>query len=170
MRLLGIDPGLRHTGWGIIDVDGNRLIHVANGVIDPPATAPMAERLKFIFDGLNGVLAGHEPSQAAVEETFVNKNPDTTLKLGLARGAALLAPAIAGLDVHEYATRLVKKSVVGTGRADKGQVGMMVAMLLPGAAIAGEDAADALAVAICHAHHAATRSRVDSRQVEGVSA
>jgi crossover junction endodeoxyribonuclease RuvC len=170
MRLLGIDPGLRHTGWGIIDVDGNRLIHVANGVIDPPAAAAMAERLKFIFDGLKAVLAGHEPSEAAVEETFVNKNPDTTLKLGLARGAALLAPAIAGLAVHEYATRLVKKSVVGTGRADKGQVGMMVAMLLPGAAIAGEDAADALAVAICHAHHAATRSRVDGRQVEGIPA
>jgi crossover junction endodeoxyribonuclease RuvC len=170
MRLLGIDPGLRHTGWGIIDVDGNRLTHVANGVIDPPATAAMAERLKFIFDGLHGVLAGYGPSQAAVEETFVNKNPDTTLKLGLARGAALLAPAIAGLDVHEYATRLVKKSVVGTGRADKGQVAMMVAMLLPGASIAGEDAADALAVAICHAHHAATSSRVADRRVEELSA
>jgi crossover junction endodeoxyribonuclease RuvC len=170
MRLLGIDPGLRHTGWGIIDVDGNRLSHVANGMIDPPAAAVMAVRLKFIFDGLNEVLAGYGPSQAAVEETFVNKNPDTTLKLGLARGAALLAPAIAGLDVHEYATRLVKKSVVGTGRADKGQVAMMVAMLLPGASIAGEDAADALAVAICHAHHAATSARVADRRVGELSA
>jgi crossover junction endodeoxyribonuclease RuvC len=170
MRLLGIDPGLRHTGWGIIDVDGNRLSHVANGVIDPPVTAAMAIRLKFIFDGLNDVLAGHAPAEAAVEETFVNKNPDTTLKLGLARGAALLAPAIAGLRVHEYATRLVKKSVVGTGRADKGQIGMMVAMLLPGAAIAGEDAADALAVAICHAHHAATKTRQADRRVEEVRA
>ena len=170
MRLLGIDPGLRHTGWGIIDVDGNRLSHVANGVIDPPVTSSMANRLKFIFGALNEVLAEHRPATAAVEETFVNKNPDTTLKLGLARGAALLAPALAGLEVHEYATRLVKKSVVGTGRADKGQVGMMVAVLLPGVAVAGEDAADALAVAICHAHHAATRSRVTGVPVEELSA
>ncbi len=170
MRLLGIDPGLLHTGWGVIDVDGNRLSHVANGVIDPPAKAEMADRLKFIFDGLNTVLDQHQPSVAAVEETFVNKNPDTTLKLGLARGAALLAPAVAGIEVHEYATRLVKKSVVGTGRADKGQVGMMVAVLLPGAKVAGEDAADALAVAICHAHHAATRSRVVAGSPEELSA
>lgn len=164
MRLLGIDPGLLHTGWGIIDVDGNRLSHVANGTIDPPAKAPMAERLKFILEGLNAVLADHHPDEAAVEETFVNKNPDTTLKLGLARGAALLAPALAGLPVHEYATRLVKKSVVGTGRADKGQVGMMMSVLLPGAKIAGEDAADALAVAICHAHHASTKASWQKHQ------
>jgi crossover junction endodeoxyribonuclease RuvC len=160
MRLLGIDPGLLHTGWGVIEVDGNRLSHVANGIIHPPAGAAMAERLKVILDGLAEVLEHHRPDAAAVEETFVNKNPDTTLKLGLARGAALLAPAIAGIEVHEYATRLVKKSVVGTGRADKGQVGMMVAVLLPGAKVAGEDAADALAVALCHAHHAATASKV----------
>ena len=167
MRLLGIDPGLLHTGWGIIEVDGNRLSHVANGVIDPPPGAAMAERLTAIFEGLNAVLARHGPTTAALEETFVNKNPETTLKLGLARGAALLAPALAGLEVHEYATRLVKKSVVGTGRADKGQVGMMVQVLLPGVAIAGEDAADALAVAICHAHHAATAARQSGRAVAG---
>jgi len=170
MRLLGIDPGLLHTGWGIIAVDGNRLTHVANGVIDPPRGAPMAERLTAIFEGLTAVLDRHCPTAAAVEETFVNKNADTTLKLGLARGAALLAPALAGLEVHEYATRLVKKSVVGTGRADKGQVGMMVHVLLPGAAIASEDAADALAVAICHAHHAATATRQAARAVAGLTA
>ena len=164
MRLLGIDPGLLHTGWGVIDVDGNRLSHVANGTIDPPRDGSMADRLRFIFEGLNDVLAAHGPHEAAVEETFVNKNPDSTLKLGLARGAALLAPALAGLPVHEYATRLVKKSVVGTGKADKGQVGMMISVLLPGAAVAGEDAADALAVAICHAHHAATANAVGSRR------
>ena len=164
MRLLGIDPGLLHTGWGVIDVDGNRLSHVANGTIGPPRDGTMADRLRFIYEGLNTVLADYGPREAAVEETFVNKNPDTTVKLGLARGAALLAPALAGLTVHEYATRLVKKSIVGTGKADKGQVGMMISVLLPGAAIAGEDAADALAVAICHAHHAATAGVMDQRR------
>jgi crossover junction endodeoxyribonuclease RuvC len=156
MRVLGIDPGLQHTGWGVIDIDGNALRHVAHGVISPAPSLPMAERLTIIFDGVQAVLAAQQPDEAAIEETFVNRNPDSTLKLGLARGAALVAAASTGLPVAEYAARLVKKSVVGTGKADKTQIAAMIAVLLPSARVANADAADALAVAICHAHHAAT--------------
>lgn len=157
MRLLGLDPGLRHTGWGVIDAADNRLRHVANGVVHSDGDLPMAERLLQICDGLIRVIGEFRPAEAAVEETFVNKNPVSTLKLGHARGAVLLAPARAGIPVTEYSANLIKKSVVGTGHAGKQQVAMMVSVLLPGCSFASADAADALAVAICHAHHAATR-------------
>jgi crossover junction endodeoxyribonuclease RuvC len=157
MRLLGLDPGLRHTGWGVIDADGNRLRHVADGVVHSHDGRALAERLVELFRGLNSVLDRFAPAAAAVEETFVNKNPASTLKLGVARGVVLLVPAERGIPVHEYSANLIKKSVVGAGHADKAQVQMMVRRLLPGCEIASPDAADALAVAICHAHHAATR-------------
>jgi crossover junction endodeoxyribonuclease RuvC len=156
MRLIGLDPGLRHTGWGVIDVAGNRLRHVADGVVHTHKDLSLAERLVELFRQLNAVLDRFAPEAAAVEETFVNKNPSSTLRLGMARGVVLLAPAERGMPVFEYATNLVKKSVVGVGHADKTQVQMMVRRLLPGA-VADEDASDALAVAICHAHHAATQ-------------
>jgi len=161
MRLIGLDPGLRLTGWGVIDVDGNRLRHVAHGVIKVAADRSLAERLCELFDGIAAVIAAQQPAEAAVEETFVNVNPGSTLKLGQARGVVLLAPARAGLPVYEYATNLVKKSVVGAGHADKRQIAMMVGRLLPGVE-ARDDAADALAVAICHAHHRATAKRVEA--------
>lgn len=157
-RILGIDPGLRHTGWGVIDVAGNRLTHVANGRVSADDKAAMAERLAQIFDGLAHVIAEWTPDAAAIEETFVNQNPASTLKLGQARGAAMLAPAKAGLPVAEYAANAIKKAVVGAGHADKAQIQMMVGRLLPGVKFAGTDAADALAVAICHAHHAQSRA------------
>ena len=156
MRLIGLDPGLRHTGWGVIDAAGNRLSHVADGVVHSRDGRPLAERLVDLFRQLNDILAAYEPAAAAVEETFVNKNPASTLKLGVARGVVLLAPAERGIAVSEYSANLVKKSVVGAGHADKQQVEMMVRRLLPGAALDSADAADALAVAICHAHHAST--------------
>jgi crossover junction endodeoxyribonuclease RuvC len=159
MRLLGLDPGLRHTGWGVIEAAGNRLRHVADGAVHSSDKRPLAERLVELHDGLARIIAEFRPDEAAVEETFVNKNPTSTLKLGLARGVALLVPALAGLAVHEYPANLVKKSVVGAGHAAKEQVQMMVRRLLPGAMIGSPDAADALAVAICHAHHAATHRR-----------
>ena len=156
MRVLGLDPGLRHTGWGVIDVDGNRLTHVADGVASAPTDLPMGERLVALFRQLGEVLERFHPDEAAVEETFVNRNAASTLKLGLARGVVLLAPAERGVPVSEYSTNLVKKSVVGAGHAEKGQVQLMVRHLLPGCAVVKADAADALAVAICHAHHAGT--------------
>lgn len=161
MRLIGLDPGLRVTGWGVIDVDGNRLRHVAHGVVKVPGDRSLAERLSDLFDGVSAVIDGQLPTEAAVEETFVNINPESTLKLGQARGVVLLAPARAGLPVFEYAARLVKKSVTGAGHADKRQIAMMVGRLLPGVD-ATADAADALAVAICHAHHRATARRVEA--------
>jgi len=161
MRLIGLDPGLRLTGWGVIDVEGNRLRHVAHGVIKVAGERPLAERLCELFDGVAAVVAAQQPAEAAVEETFVNVNPGSTLKLGQARGVVLLAPARAGLPVFEYAANLVKKSVVGVGHADKRQIAMMVGRLLPGVE-ATADAADALAVAICHAHHRATAKRVEA--------
>jgi crossover junction endodeoxyribonuclease RuvC len=157
MRLLGLDPGLRHTGWGVIEVTGNRLTHVADGVVHSDGKQSLAERLVALYRQLNEILERYRPDEAAVEETFVNKNASSTLKLGLARGVVLLAPAERGIPVAEYSTNLIKKSVVGAGHADKAQVQMMVRRLLPGCAIASPDAADALAVAICHAHHAATK-------------
>lgn len=156
MRVVGLDPGLRHTGWGVIDVSGNRLSHVADGVADAPLGLPLADRLVALFRQVTAVLDEFAPDEAAVEESFVNKNPASTLKLGVARGVVLLAPAERGLPVAEYSTNLVKKSVVGAGHAEKAQVQLMVRRLLPGCAIATADAADALAVAICHAHHAGT--------------
>ena len=167
MRLLGLDPGLRNTGWGIIDAEGNHLKHVAQGVLKPVDDASLAIRLGELYRLLGEVLDRYHPDIAAVEETFVNKNPGSTLRLGMARGVVLLAPAARGIPVFEYATNLVKKSVVGVGHADKAQVQMMVKRLLPGAA-SGADACDALAVAICHAHHATTKAalaRARSSQV-----
>jgi crossover junction endodeoxyribonuclease RuvC len=159
MRILGLDPGLRHTGWGIIDVAGNRLTHVADGVAHAAVDQPLASRLSALFRQILAVLEQFRPDEAAVEETFVNKNAASTLKLGVARGVVLLAPAERGLPVAEYSANMVKKSVVGAGHAEKEQVQMMVRRLLPGCAIAEPDAADALAVAICHAHHAGTVRR-----------
>src|ERR1700731_1367365 len=156
MRVLGLDPGLRHTGWGGIDVAGNRLIHVADGVAHAATDRPLAMRLVSLFRQITEVLERFQPDEAAVEETFVNRNPASTLKLGVARGVVLLAPAERGLPVAEYSANLVKKAVVGAGPAGKEQVQMMVRRLLPVCAIATADAADALAVAICHAHHAGT--------------
>ena len=161
MRLIGFDPGLRLTGWGVIDVEGNRLRHVAHGVVKVPADRSLAERLNLLFDGVAAVVVAHAPQEAAVEETFVNVNPGSTLKLGQARGVVMVVPARAGLQVFEYAANLVKKSVVGAGHADKHQIAMMVGRLLPGVE-ATADAADALAVAICHAHHRATAKRIEA--------
>ena len=157
MRVLGLDPGLRHTGWGVIDVAGNRLSHVADGVVHAPVDLALAERLVGLFRQLTDVLERFRPDEAAVEESFVNKNAASTLKLGVARGVVLLAPAERGLPVAEYSANMIKKAVVGVGHAEKAQVQLMVRRLLPGCAIAEADAADALAVAICHAHHAATQ-------------
>jgi crossover junction endodeoxyribonuclease RuvC len=159
LRILGLDPGLRKTGWGVIRVEGNRLSHLGHGVIAPDEKAPFAERLLALFDGISAVVADWTPDEAAVEETFMNNNAASALKLGHARAAALLAPAKAGLPVAEYAARVVKKSVVGTGAADKDQVAFMIARILPGSAVATADAADALAVAVAHAH-ARTRGRL----------
>lgn len=162
MRVLGIDPGLENTGWGIIESQGSRLSFVAAGVVKTKPSTPMAQRLLLIDEGLGKVLDEWKPETAAVEETFVNMNAASSLKLGQARGIALLVPARYGLDVAEYSTNLIKKSVVGTGHAAKGQIGMMVKMLLPGAGELSPDAADALAVAICHAHHAQSAQTIQS--------
>lgn len=160
MILLGLDPGLGTTGWGLIRAEGNRLSHIANGQIKTDAKAPLPQRLAHLDAMLAALIADHAPQGAAVEQVFVNSNPQSTLKLAHARGVAIAAAARAGLDVGEYAPRLVKKAVVGTGTADKVQVHAMIARLLPGAKIAGADAADALAVAICHAHHLASARRM----------
>ncbi|MGO9817036.1 MAG: crossover junction endodeoxyribonuclease RuvC [Acidocella sp.] len=156
MRLLGIDPGLRFTGWGVLEAEGNRLRHVADGVIATESVDDVPSRLKMLDDALAEILARYAPAEAAVEETYVNRNGAATLKLGYARGVALLAPARVGIPVFEYGAKTVKMAVVGTGSADKEQVGLMVRRLLPGAAQKRADAADALAVAICHAHHRAS--------------
>ena len=156
MVILGLDPGLGTTGWGLIRAEGNRLSHIANGQLKTKSAAPLPERLADLAAQLETLLAQHRPEAAAVEEVFVNKNPQSTLKLGQARGVALMIAARSGIAVGEYAPSLVKKAVVGTGRAEKPQVHAMVARLLPGAQIGGPDAADALAVAITHAHHLAS--------------
>ncbi len=163
MILLGLDPGLGTTGWGIIVAEGNRLSHVANGQIRTASTAPLPDRLLELDRALTDLILAHHPGGAAVEEVFVNANPQSTLKLGQARGVVLLGAARAGVAVGEYAARLVKKSVVGVGNASKDQVHAMVSRLLPGAVIAGPDAADALAVAITHAHHMASARRITGR-------
>ena len=157
IRIVGIDPGLRRTGWGIIESDGVRLSYVASGLITSDAEADLAYRLRELFEGITGVLVSFKPSEAAVEETFVNENPRATLKLGQARGMALLAPAMKGLKVAEYPPNLVKKTVVGAGHADKKQIQVMVGFLLPKAKFDSADEADALAIAICHANHRGIR-------------
>ena len=162
LRLLGIDPGLRFTGWGVIDVWDNRLKFVADGVVTTDAKMALADRLSVLYSGLGDVIDHYKPAEAAVEETFVNKNAVSTLKLGQARGVALLAPARAGIVVAEYLPNLVKKTVVGTGHASKEQIQMMVRTLLPGSTFKQADAADALAVAICHAHHRETAMRIEA--------
>ena len=159
MRIVGIDPGLRRTGWGMIDVDGNRLQHVANGVVGSSADGEFAQRLRQLFDGITGILERFRPVEAAVEETFVNRNPASTLKLGQARGVVLLAPALKEMKVAEYPANLVKKSVVGVGHAGKQQIHLMVKTLLGGVDVKSSDAADARAVAICHTHYRSTRQR-----------
>jgi crossover junction endodeoxyribonuclease RuvC len=160
VKILGLDPGLGTTGWGLIQAEGNRLRHIANGQIKTDASAPLPQRLSALADRLETVLAEHRPDAAAVEEVFVNANPQSTLKLGQARGVVIMIGARAGLEVGEYAARLVKKAVVGVGNAEKAQVHAMVARLLPGVKIAGPDAADALAVAITHAHLLASKRRI----------
>jgi crossover junction endodeoxyribonuclease RuvC len=159
-RLLGLDPGLQRTGWGVLDVQGNALRFLAAGVVATTTADDLASRLDALYRGLSAVIERHRPAAAAVEETVINRNAGSSLKLGQARGVALLAAAHAGLPVTEYAAKTVKRAVVGTGGADKRQVAMMVRTLLPGSGLIGGDAADALAVALCHAHYQATRSRV----------
>jgi crossover junction endodeoxyribonuclease RuvC len=159
MRILGLDPGLGTTGWGVIEAEGNRLVHIANGQIKTDSGTPLPRRLSALADQLEALLADHAPAAAAVEEVFVNQNPQSALKLGQARGVVLMCAARGGIEVGEYAPRLVKKAVVGTGAAEKAQIHAMVSRLLPGVKIVGPDAADALAVAITHAHHLATARR-----------
>ncbi|MCP4394818.1 MAG: crossover junction endodeoxyribonuclease RuvC [Alphaproteobacteria bacterium] len=151
-RLLGLDPGLRNTGWGIIESEGNRLKYVADGTVHSTADLSLAERLTELYMGISDIIEDYSPHEAAVEETFVNKNPVSTLKLGQARGVILLAPSIAGLPVAEYSANKIKKSVTGAGHANKNQINMMVQTLLGGCKPSSKDSADALAVAICHAH------------------
>ncbi len=168
VRILGLDPGLRRTGWGVITIEGARLAHVAHGVIAPKDSLPFSERLLVLFEAISALVAEHSPDEAAVEETFMNNNAASALKLGHARAMALVAPARAGLPVAEYAATVVKKAVVGTGGADKDQVAFMIARLLPAAGGVTADAADALAVAIAHAHARTARSlaaRAPSRKV-----
>lgn len=162
MLVVGLDPGLRRTGWGVIEVSGGRLSHVAHGFVASDAALGLAERLRQLYEGLLDVLNAQRPSEAAVEETFVNKNPTSTLKLGQARGVALCAAAVAGVSVSEYPPNLIKKSIVGTGHAQKQQIELMVRRLLPTARDLGPDAADALAAAICHAHFRQTQSRLEA--------
>jgi crossover junction endodeoxyribonuclease RuvC len=153
IRILGIDPGLRRTGWGLIEADGNRLIHVASGSLETNERAELGTRLLAIHDGLIAVIEQYQPHEAAVEATFVNANAAATLKLGQARGIAILVPAKAGLTIAEYAPNVIKKTVVGAGHGEKMQIRMMVGVLLPKADPKSDDAADALAIAVCHAHH-----------------
>jgi crossover junction endodeoxyribonuclease RuvC len=153
IRILGIDPGLRRTGWGLVEADGNRLIYVACGSVETSERAALGQRLVVIHDGLAQVIEQYRPHEAAVEATFVNVNAAATLKLGQARGIAMLVPAKAGLIVAEYAPNVVKKTVVGAGHSEKAQIRMMIGVLLPKADPQSEDAADALAIAVCHAHH-----------------
>jgi crossover junction endodeoxyribonuclease RuvC len=160
VRIIGIDPGLRRCGWGIIEALDNRLRFIAGGTLTPPVDGSLAERLAALAIGLNTVLDAHAPDEAAVEETFVNAGARSALILGQARGVVLVTPAMRGMPVAEYAANLVKKSVVGAGHADKNQVALMVKTLLPSAVVKGADAADALAIAICHAHHRVSALRM----------
>ena len=153
IRIIGIDPGLRRTGWGILEAEGARLSYVASGQVASESDAELAYRLRALYEGLLGVIVNYAPQEAAIEETFVSKDARATLKLGFARGMALLAPARQGLAIAEYPPNVIKKAVTGTGHAEKRQIQAMVGMLLPRAAFAGADEADALAIAICHANH-----------------
>jgi crossover junction endodeoxyribonuclease RuvC len=157
--ILGIDPGLRHTGWGIIAQNGNRLSFIAAGRISPSADLPMAARLLTLAEGITDIVRQHKPDESAIEETFVNKNAKSALLLGQARGSAMLALAQNGLSVREYAANRIKQSVTGYGHADKNQIQAMIAMLLPGSGKLAADAADALAVALTHAHHVPTLAK-----------
>lgn len=152
IRILGIDPGLRKCGWGVIEILGSKLSFVACGSVEPSDKLAMSERLKVLHEGMTKVVAAHAPDEAAIEETFVNKDARATLKLGAARGVVMVIPALAGISVAEYAPNQVKKTVVGSGHAKKQQIRLMIGVLLPKADPKTEDAADALAVAICHAH------------------
>ena len=160
LRLMGIDPGLRKTGWGIIDVEGSSIRFVASGTIRPDEKLELSHRLRGVYEGVNAVLAEWQPDEAAVEETFVNKDARATLKLGQARGVCMLAPALMNLPVGEYAPNKVKKTVIGVGHGTKDQIALMVKVLLPKATFDSEDAADALAIAICHAHQRAPQRHV----------
>src|SRR4029079_3469416 len=153
VRIIGIDPGLRRTGWGVIEIDGNRLTYIGCGSVEPPGNLPLASRLLGIHEGLAKILGDFQPAEAAVEQTFVNKDGVATLKLGQARGVAMLAPAMFGISVAEYAPNQVKKTVVGAGHADKANILIMIKFLLRRAEPKSPDAADALAIAITHAHH-----------------
>jgi crossover junction endodeoxyribonuclease RuvC len=154
VRIIGLDPGLNHTGWGVIDVSGNALHYIACGRVTTAAkTNTMGERLNTLYNALTTIIEMHKPDEAAVEITFMNNNATSALKLGMARGVVMLAPAYAGLSVAEYAANLIKKSVSGYGHADKNQITQMIKMLLPSAELTSPDAADALAIAVCHAHH-----------------
>ena len=158
IRIIGIDPGLRNTGWGIVEAAGSRLTYVACGVVRSDAALTLGDRLRQLHDGLSAIIHAHMPVEAAVEETFVNRDPQSALKLGQARGIALVVPALAGLPVAEYAANLVKKTVVGSGHAEKQQIAAMIRILLPRAEAKSADAADALAIAICHAQHRGARA------------
>ncbi len=160
VRIIGIDPGLRRTGWGVIESEGSSLRFIASGTIKSTDKAELAVRLEQLYRGLDAVISSHKPDEAAVESTFVNKDATATLKLGQARGIAMVVPALAGLKVAEYAPNQVKKTVVGAGHGDKGQIRMMVKILMPKAVFDSDDAADALAIAICHAHHRGAMSRI----------
>ncbi len=165
IRIIGIDPGLRRTGWGIVEAEGSRLVYVASGLVTSEAEDDLAYRLRAIYEGLAGVIASFAPQEAAVEETFVNKDARATLKLGQARGMALLAPALKGLRVAEYPPNVIKKTVTGTGHGEKRQIAAMVGFLLPKARFDGADEADALAIAICHASHRASARALAARMV-----
>jgi crossover junction endodeoxyribonuclease RuvC len=169
IRILGIDPGLRFMGWGVIESEGSSLRHIANGAVTSDGTLCLAERLVQIHQGLVDVVRAYEPDEAAVEQTFVNRDGAATLKLGQARGIALLVPAQAGLLVAEYAPNKVKKSVVGAGHADKKQILTMVSMLLPSSDIKSPDAADALAIAICHAHHRTADDKISAALLKEIA-
>ena len=167
VRIIGIDPGLRRTGWGIVESDGVRLGYIASGHISSTSEEQLAYRLREIYEGINGVIASFSPREAAVEETFVNDNARATLKLGQARGMALLAPAMKGLKIGEYSPNLIKKTVVGTGHAEKRQIQAMVKLLLPRAKFDSPDEADALAIAICHANHRSISNRQRGSRMAG---
>jgi crossover junction endodeoxyribonuclease RuvC len=170
IRIVGIDPGLRRTGWGVVESHGARLSFVAAGTILPHHSKPLAERLCIIHDALAQVIADFSPREAAVEATFVNRDAAATLKLGQARGVAMLVPALAGLAVSEYAPNAVKRTIVGVGHAEKEQIRMMVRALLPRAEFDTDDAADALAIAICHAHHRGGSTRLAAlRTLQGAA-
>lgn len=164
IRIIGIDPGLRRTGWGIVESDGVRLSYVASGLLTSDGEDELAYRLRELYDGLSAVIANFKPQEAAIEETFVNKDARATLKLGQARGMALLAPARQGLRIAEYSPNVVKKTVVGAGHAEKKQIQVMIGFLLPKATFESADEADALAIAICHANHRSSPQAIAARQ------